>query len=137
MVAFQRNRNLSHSLIVPVNDIKLSCPTHKCVDDTTLTEMLTATKPSRMDSYLNNLAPWSVANHMQINKRMTKEMVITTSRTAFLPLLPNMALAESSMLLGVFVPGHLKWLVSVSRYVLICNVNLITISLFITHISSC
>jgi len=35
---------------------------------------------------MNELHEWSYANNMQINKQKTKEMIITTSRTASVPL---------------------------------------------------
>ena len=46
---------------------------------------------------------------MQINKQKTKEMVITTSRTAYVPLFPNIQWVETFKLLGIVVSNDLKW----------------------------
>ena len=51
--------------------------------------------------YMNELREWSYANNMQINKQKTKEMIITTSRTASLPLYPNIQRVETLKLLGI------------------------------------
>ena len=41
------------------------------------------------------------ANNMQINKQKTKEMIITTSRTASVPLYPDIHRVETFKLLGI------------------------------------
>ena len=51
----------------------------------------------------------SYANNMQINKQKTKEMIITTSRTASVPLYPDIHRVETFKLLGTVVSKDLKW----------------------------
>ena len=46
---------------------------------------------------------------MQINKQKTKEMIITTSRTASVPLYPDIQQVETFKLLGIVVSNDLKW----------------------------
>ena len=52
--------------------LKLSCSTHKYIDDTTVTEILFPSQASQMVGYMNELHQWSLANSMQINKQKTK-----------------------------------------------------------------
>ena len=74
------------TFIIIIVKLKLSCTTHKYIDDTTLTEILFPGQSSQMEEYMNELHKWSYANNMQINKQTTNEMIITASRTASVPL---------------------------------------------------
>jgi len=54
--SFLMNRQLLSSwLYVFIDSLRPSCPTHKYVDDTTLTEILSRNDPSCMDVYLSEL----------------------------------------------------------------------------------
>ena len=58
----------------------------------------------KMEEYMNELHEWSYANNMQINKQKTKEMIITTSRTASVPLYPDIQRVETFKLLALYSP---------------------------------
>ena len=64
-----------------------------------------------MNVYLNELSDWSLSNHMMINERKTKEMVITSSRavSGAVPELVNIERVDVFKLLGVYVSSDLKW----------------------------
>jgi len=53
-----------------------------------------------MAGYMNELYQSSLANNMQINKRKTKEMVITSSHCVSVPLIPNIERVETYGPLG-------------------------------------
>ena len=89
------------AFIIIVDKLKLSCTIHKYTDVTTLTEILFPGQSSQMEEYMNKLHEWSYANNMQINKQKTKEMIITTSRTASVPLYPDIHRVETFKLLGI------------------------------------
>jgi len=91
------------TFIIIIDKLKLSCTTHKYIDDTTLRGVLFPGQSSQMEGYINELHQWSLANNMQINKRKTKEMIVTTSRIAFVPLSPNIERVETFKLLGIVV----------------------------------
>ena len=69
------------SFIVLIDGLRPSCQTHKYVDNTTLTEILSRNDVSHMDVYLSEPQKWSIANNMLINEHKTKEMVNTLSLT--------------------------------------------------------
>ena len=62
-----------------------------------------------MAGYIKELYQWLLANKMQINKRKTKEMVITSSHSVSIPLIPNIERVETFKLLGIVVSSDLKW----------------------------
>lgn len=97
------------AFIVLINTLRLSCQTHKYIDDTTLTEILYQNQLTSMDFYLSELSEWSLANHMHINYSKTKEMIITSSRAVSLPALSNIERVDVFKLLGVFVSADLRW----------------------------
>ena len=97
------------SFIALIDDLKLSCPTHKFVDDTTITEILAASQPSLMHLYFQQLVDWTLTNSMQINENKTKEMVITTSHAVSIPPFPSIGRVSSFKILGVIVSNNLKW----------------------------
>jgi len=90
-------------IIIITDKLKLSCTTHKYIDDTTLTEILFPGQSSQMEGYINELHQWSLGSNMQINKRKMKEMIVTTSRTAFVSLSPNTERVETFKLLSIVV----------------------------------
>ena len=97
------------SFIVLIDGLRPSCPTHKYVDDTTLTEILSRNHSSCMDVYLSELRQWSVANNMLINEHKTKEMIITLSHTLIMQNLSDIERVETFKLLGIYVSSDLSW----------------------------
>ena len=99
------------SFIVLIDSLQTSCPSHKYVDDTTLTELLSRNQSSCMDVYFNELQQWSQANHMLINEQKTKEMMITSSQphASTVPKLLNIERVNVCKLLGSCVSSDLKW----------------------------
>jgi len=82
----------------------LSCTSHKYIDDTTLTEIFFPGQSSQIEeSWMNFMNGHNYANNMQINKQKTKEMIITTSRTASVPLYPDIQRIETFKLLDIAV----------------------------------
>jgi len=51
-------------------------PTHKYVDDTTVSETVAKTETSQLQTVIDELVSWSAANHMNINEKKTKEVII-------------------------------------------------------------
>jgi len=74
-----------------------------------MTEILSSGQTSQMIGYMNELYQWSLANNMQINKRKTKEMVITSSHSVSVPLICNIERVETFKPLGTVVASDLKW----------------------------
>jgi len=97
------------TFIIIIDRLKLSCTSHKFIDDTTCTEILFPGQSSQMEDYMNDLHEWSYTNNMQIKKRKTKEMIITTSRTVTVPLYPDIQQVETFKLLGTVLSNDLKW----------------------------
>ena len=102
------------SFIILINDLKTSCPTHKFVDDVTLTEILpSTTMPSAMQHFLSELHLWSSANFMQINHNKTKEITLgPLARRDLDPLVVggnNIERVFTFKLLGVHIDSDLRW----------------------------
>jgi len=97
------------SFIVLIDDLKPSCPAHKYVDDTTLTEILSRNQSSFMDANMNELRQWSVANNMLINEHKTKEMIVTLSHTLTIQNLLDIERVDTFKLLGIYVSTDLSW----------------------------
>ena len=102
------------SFIIFINDLKISCPTHKFVDDVTLTEILpSTTMPSAMQHFLSELHLWSSANFMQINHNKTKEITLgPLARRDLDPLVVggnNIERVFTFKLLGVHIDSDLRW----------------------------
>ena len=65
------------AFLVQIDDLAPGCLTHKYVDDTKMTEILTsATSASQMQSFICTLINWTLENDMRINTSKTKELVI-------------------------------------------------------------
>jgi len=54
-----------------------------------MTEILSPGQTSQIAGYMKELYQWSLANNMQINKRKTEEIVITSLHSVSVPLIPN------------------------------------------------
>jgi len=59
-----------------IDDLRLQLPTHKYVDDTTAPETVVKTETSQLQTVIDELVSWSAANHLNINEKKTKEMII-------------------------------------------------------------
>jgi len=95
---------------------------HRFVDDTTLSEFIDKCQTSQMDVNFTQLLNWSSNNHMNVNFKKTKEMIINTSHCNF-PDKLNVSDVEIERvnvfkLLGVHINQSLKWDDHVSA---ICN----------------
>ena len=97
-----------------IDDIKSICLTHKYVDDTTLTEILSRNSVSEMQGIIEDILVSSSLNAMNINPHKTKEMLIGAAINRYPPprLSVNGALVErvqSFKILGIYVSSDLKW----------------------------
>ena len=63
-------------LFVLIDDLQLQALTHKYVDDTTISEVVTKDESSQMQSVVDELVNWSGADCMNINGKKTNEMVL-------------------------------------------------------------
>jgi hypothetical protein len=102
------------SFIALINDLKVSCPAHKFVDDVTLTEILPSiSMPSAMKYFLSELSLWASANFMQINAKKTKEIILgPVPPTTLDPVVLDGNIIEgvpSFKLLGVHIDNDLRW----------------------------
>jgi len=71
------------TFIVLIDDLNTDCMIHKFVDDTTLSEFIDKGQTSKMDVNVTQLLNWSSNNHMNVNFKKTKEMIINTSHCNF------------------------------------------------------
>jgi hypothetical protein len=99
--------------IALINDLTSTMDLHKFVDDCTLSEVICRHEVSEMQHEMDCLANWSKNNHMNINIKKTKEMLLGS--IAKNPP-PAVQLASSSIerihsykLLGLHVNDKLKW----------------------------
>jgi len=99
--------------IILINDLMLNVPSHKYVDDVTLTEVLARDEQSQMHNILNDLLEWSRKNMMNVNCKKTKEMLIgTIDGNSISHLQVNgqpIERVKSFKLLGVKVTDSLNW----------------------------
>ena len=65
--------------IILIDDLRPSVLTHKYLDDTTLTEIILRDTASEMQHVADAMMEWSEANHMNVNVKKTKEMVLDES----------------------------------------------------------
>ena len=99
------------AFLVQIDDLASGCLTHKYVDDTTMTEILTSlTSASQMQSFLCTLTDWTL---MPINTSKTKELVIGPWGQHNATLLQTKSGAVERVrdfkLLGVYVDSTLSW----------------------------
>ena len=102
------------SFLVLVNDLAPGCLTHKYVDDTTMTEILhTPSTQSHMSQYFQALLQWTEENHMSINTKKTKELVIGSWDQLNNSLLDTgsgtIERITEFKLLGLYVNNKLSW----------------------------
>jgi len=71
------------TFIVLIDDLNTDCMIHKFVDDTTLSEFIDKGQTSQMDVNVTQLLNWSSSNHVNVNFKKTKEMIISTSHCNF------------------------------------------------------
>jgi len=64
------------SFPIMTDDLDPGCVTHKYVDDTTLTEVLSQSDCSCMQNYIQNIIDWAFKNDMLLNGNKTKEMIL-------------------------------------------------------------
>ena len=99
--------------IILINDLLLNVPTHKYVDDVTLSEVLGRDEQSRMPNILQDLIEWSRENLMNINCKKTKEMLIGKTDSNSVSSLhingQQIDRVKSFKLLGVIVTDKLNW----------------------------
>jgi len=61
-------------VLILIDDLHLQLPTHKYVDDTTVSETVAKTETSQLQIVIDELVSWSAANHLNINEKKMKEM---------------------------------------------------------------
>ena len=100
--------------ITMINDLELSLPIVKYVDDTTIFEIKTSSSNSVLPEAAKEVSVWSKENNMKLNPTKTKEMHISFSKQS--DILPpvviddiNIETVSSAKLLGVTVSSDLKW----------------------------
>jgi len=108
------------TFLVMIDDLAPGCLTHKYVDDTTLTEIISSsTSDSHMPQYLQALTLWTQKNDMLINTVKTKELVIGRWDHQSNSLLSTkdgpIERVTEFKLLGVYVDSNLSWKKQQSR----------------------
>ena len=74
--------------IVLVDDLRLTTLAHTFLDDTTMSEIIAKDTASEMQRTVDALVEWSEVNHMNVNSKKTKEMVLgPLSKESTTPLL--------------------------------------------------
>ncbi len=87
--------------VIVINDLQARGILHKYMDDSTVTEEVSDLADSHLQEDTDNIVQWSGDNHMKINGKKTKEMVIS-----FAPLNINgldIDRVTISKLLGIYV----------------------------------
>ena len=65
------------TFLLLIDNLSTQCLTHKYVDDTTLTDLLTrGSVVSTMQTSFQQLQQWTDLNNMQVNFSKTKEMIL-------------------------------------------------------------
>ncbi len=63
-----------------INDLQSRGLLHKYMDDSTVTEEVSDPADSHLQEDTDNIVQWSDDNHMKINGKKTKEMVISLKK---------------------------------------------------------
>jgi len=70
------------TFIILLDDLNPPCAVHKFLDDTTISEILSARQtPSVVDDNVHYLINWSRSNKMLINYTKTKEMILGNAKS--------------------------------------------------------
>jgi len=97
------------NLIHPNTD---QLPTHKYVDDTNISETVAKTETSQLQIVIEERVSWSAANHLNINEKKTKEVIIGSLRGQQMPLvISGQVVTQVSVfkLLGVTIKSRLAY----------------------------
>ncbi len=70
--------------VIMMNDLQARGLLHKYMDDSTLTEEVSNPEDSHLQEDTDNIVQWSDNNHMNINGKKTKEMVISFKKSTFI-----------------------------------------------------
>ena len=102
--------------LVMVNDLSVTLPLYKYVDDVTVFEVvpLSSIEPPVLQRELDKICEWTSSNDMRLNVTKTKEFTISFVKDPKLldPLTVNSLPLESintTKLLGVHLSSDLKW----------------------------
>jgi len=99
--------------IAMIDDLQSILELHKFVDDCTLTEIIAKYSSGVMQQELDKLNSWSQSNHMNINTKKTKEMLLGTIVKNPPPTLQlngqTLERVKTYKLLGLNVTDSLKW----------------------------
>jgi len=98
------------TFLLMIDDFAPGCPTHKYVDDTTLTEIISSPmSDSHMPQYLQALTLWTQKNDMLINTAKTMELVIGRWDHQSNSYLPKMDLSQGSLSLNLSWKKHIEY----------------------------
>lgn len=96
-----------------INDLTSMMELHKFVDDCTLSEIVSKHDISTMQYEIDDLNSWSQSNHMNINTKKTKEMLLGSIGKNPPPAVQLAGLpidhVHSYKLLGLHITDTLKW----------------------------
>ena len=96
-----------------IDELKSLLELHKYVDDCTLTETIRKLSASIMQQEVDNVNSWSCTNHMNINTKKTKEMLLGPMKNNQLPALQlngqSIERVKTYKLLGLHVTDSLRW----------------------------
>ena len=97
-------------------------PSHKFIDDVTLTEILKNDTPSIMKEITDELIKWTQDNKMLINSNKTKEMILGKAKSENIPCLEidgnQIERVSEFKILGLQLSNNLNWDCNIE---LICN----------------
>ncbi len=67
--------------VIMINDLQARGLLHKYMDDSTVTEEVSDLADSHLQEDTDNIVQWSDDNHMKINGKKTKEMIISFKKS--------------------------------------------------------
>jgi hypothetical protein len=101
------------TFIILIDSLRATCLTHKFVDDTTMTEVLSKNSISQMQTAVEELVQQAAKTGMNVNGKKTKEMLIgpIIKKPPLQLTLDGAAVDRVAVfkLLGVHVSSDLKW----------------------------
>lgn len=103
--------------LIHINDLTSANTLLKFIDDITETEIVERSAPSQLQLSVDSIGDWSEENHMNINVKKTKEMIMdmsvkNNSKLLFTDLRTKTGVIErvsSFKLLGITIDDNLKW----------------------------